>query len=140
MVEASKTTSSGSRKRKHRHHYYNAISYIHGKHKISHSSLSFKCKRGKEIVSELVLTRPLWEDEFPGEKFDVKPYRFKKDSNGKFTKTKEYLELDPNKKYRLVFLDKTRNDEGETVILFQFDGAWNKWTELGYCTPKHQRT
>lgn len=94
----------------------------------------------KEIVSELVLTRPLWEDEFPGEKFDVKPYRFKKDSNGKFTKTKEYLELDPNKKYRLVFLDKTRNDEGETVILFQFDGAWNKWTELGYCTPKHQRT
>ncbi|GIN68501.1 DNA helicase [Bacillus glycinifermentans] len=94
----------------------------------------------KEIVSELVLTRPLWEDEFPGKRYDVKPYRFKKDSKGKYTKTKEYLELDPNKKYRLVFLDKTRNDEGETVILFQFDGAWNKWTELGYCTPKHQRT
>lgn len=93
----------------------------------------------KEVVSELILTRPLWEDEFNGEKYDVKPYRFKKDSDGKFTKIKEEIILNPEKKYRLVFLDKTRNDEGETVLIYQFDGAWNKWTELGYCTPKHQR-
>lgn len=93
----------------------------------------------KEVVSELVLTRPLWDDEFPGEKFDVKPYRFKKDSTGKFTKIKEEILLKPDKKYRLVFLDKTRNDEGETVLLYQFDGAWNKWIELGYCSPKHQQ-
>ena len=93
----------------------------------------------KEVVSELVLTRPLWDDEHPGEKFDVKPYKFKKDSQGKYTKIKEEIVLKPDKKYRLVFLDKTRNDEGETVLLYQFDGAWNKWIELGYCTPKHQR-
>jgi len=93
----------------------------------------------KEVVSELVLTRPLWDDEMPGERYDVKPYRFKKDSNGKFTKIKEEITLNPEKKYRLIFLDKSRNDEGETVLLYQFDGAWNKWTELGYCTPKHQR-
>lgn len=93
----------------------------------------------KEVVSELVLTRPLWDDEFPNQKYDVKPYRFKKDSNGKYTKIKEEIQLNPEKKYRIVFLDKTRNDEGETAILYQFDGAWNKWTELGYCTPKHQR-
>jgi replicative DNA helicase len=93
----------------------------------------------KEVVSELVLTRPLWEDEFPGEKYDVRPYRFKRDSNGKFTKIKEEIELKPDKNYRLMFLDKTRNDEGGTVLVYQFDGAWNKWTELGYCTPKHQR-
>ncbi|WP_170211261.1 LAGLIDADG family homing endonuclease [Robertmurraya siralis] len=93
----------------------------------------------KEVVSELVLTRPIWEDEFKGCKYDIKPYRFKKDSNGKFTNIKEEIVLKPDKKYRLVFLDKTRNDEGEIVLLYQFDGAWNKWIELGYCTPKHQR-
>jgi replicative DNA helicase len=93
----------------------------------------------KEVVSELVLTRPLWDDEYTGGKFDVKPYRFKKDANGKFTKIKEEITLKEDKKYRLIFLDKTRNDEGETVLLYQFDGAWNKWTEIGYCTPKHQR-
>jgi replicative DNA helicase len=93
----------------------------------------------KEVVSELVLTRPLWDDEFPNEKYDVKPYRFKKDASGKFTKVKEEILLNPDKKYRLVFLDKSRNDEGEVVLIYQFDGAWNKWIELGYCTPKHQR-
>jgi replicative DNA helicase len=93
----------------------------------------------KEVVSELLLTRPVWDDEMPGEKYDIKPYRFKKDSTGKYTKIKEEITLHPDKKYRLVFLDKSRNDEGEAVFLYQFDGAWNKWTELGYCTPKHQR-
>jgi replicative DNA helicase len=93
----------------------------------------------KEVVSELLLTRPVWDDEMPGEKFDIKPYRFKKDSQGKYTKIKEEILLNPEKKYRIIFLDKSRNDEGEAAFLYQFDGAWNKWTELGYCTPKHQR-
>jgi hypothetical protein len=93
----------------------------------------------KEVVSELVLTRPLWDDEFSGEKYYVKPFKYKKDSNGKFTKIKEEITTSPDKKYRLIFLDKTRNDEGDIVLLYQFDGAWNKWIELGYCTPKHQR-
>jgi replicative DNA helicase len=93
----------------------------------------------KEVVSELLLTRPVWDDEFPNEKYDIKPYRFKKDSQGKFTKIKEEILLNPEKKYRIIFLDKSRNDEGEAAFLYQFDGAWNKWTELGYCTPKHQR-
>lgn len=93
----------------------------------------------KEVVSELVLTRQVWDDEFSGEKYDIKPYKYKKDSNGKFTKIKEEITLNPEKKYMIIFLDKTRNDEGDTTILYQFDGAWNKWIELGYCTPKHQR-
>lgn len=94
----------------------------------------------KEIVSELILTRPLWDDEFKGEKFDVKPWKFKKDVTGKITSTKEEIELKHDKKYRLIFLDKTRNDEGDVCLLYQFDGSWNKWVELGYCSPKHQRT
>lgn len=93
----------------------------------------------KEVVSELVLTRKVWDDEFPGEKYDIKPYRNKKDSNGKYTKIKEEIVLNPDKKYMILFLDKTRNDGGDVAIVYQFDGDWNKWTELGYCTPKHQR-
>lgn len=72
-------------------------------------------------------------------KFDIQAYRFKKDAHGKFTKIKEEIILKPDKKYMIVFLDKTRNDEGDTTLLYQFDGAWNKWIEIGYCTPKHQR-
>lgn len=95
-------------------------------------------KAVKEVVSEVVLMRKLWDDEFNGEKFDVKPWRFKKDSHGKITGVKEELTLKPDKKYRILFLEKTRNDEDDICLLYQFDGAWNKWYELGYCSPKHQ--
>ncbi|ATF13560.1 DNA helicase [Brevibacillus brevis X23] len=112
--------------------------YMENTRYLTASCLS-NAKGVKEVVSELVLTRSVWDDEMPNEKYDIKPYRFKKDSNGKFTKIKEEILLNPEKKYRLIFLDKTRNDEGENVLLYQFDGSWNKWIELGYCTPKHQR-
>lgn len=95
----------------------------------------------KEVVSELILMRKLWDDEYDGEKFDVKPYKFQRDKvTGKLTNIKEYIKLDRSKKYRINFLDKTRNDEGEICVLYMFDGAWNKWYEIGYCTPIYQRT
>lgn len=112
--------------------------YMESTRYLSSSCLS-NAKGVKEVVSELILTRPVWEDEFDGEKYDIKPYRFKKDTSGKFTSVKEYITLDPNKKYNLMFLDKSRNDEGDIVLVYQFDGAWNVWREIGYCTPKHQR-
>jgi len=93
----------------------------------------------KEVVSELVLTRQIWDDEYADGKYDIKPYKYKRDSSGKYTKIKEEILLKTDKKYMIMFLDKTRNDEGDTTLVYQFDGAWNKWTELGYCTPKHQR-
>lgn len=96
-------------------------------------------KQVKEVVSELILMREVWDDEFDGEKYDIKPYRFKKDQNGKYTKVKEYITLDKEKKYRIMFLDKTRNDDTGICIVFEFKGAWNDWVELGYCTVKHQR-
>lgn len=95
----------------------------------------------KEVVSELILMRNVWEDEFNGEKFDIKPFKLKRDPlTNKITNVKEEITLEHDKKYRIMFIDKTRNDEGEVCLLFRFDGAWNKWVELGYCTPKHQRT
>lgn len=95
-------------------------------------------KAVKEVVSELILMRKLWDDEYSGEKCDVKPWRLMRGSDGKLTNTKEYLTLDPEKKYRIMFLDKTRNDEDDICVISQFDGAWNKWKEIGYCTPHRQ--
>ena len=96
-------------------------------------------KQVKEVVSELILMRELWEDEYTDEKYDVKPYKFKRDDSGKYTNIKEIIELDPNKVYRIIFLDKTRNDGGGVCLLYEFKGAWNEWVELGYCNVKHQR-
>ena len=86
-------------------------------------------KQIKEVVSEHLMMRKLWHDEYSGEKFDCKPYKFNSE-----TKQKEYLVLDPEKTYIVIFVDKTRNDENAKCILFEWASAWNKWKELGYCT------
>ena len=97
-----------------------------------------EAKGVKEVISEMVLFRKLWEDEYDGEKYDVKPYRFIKDKQtGKYLKAKEYIQLDKDKIYRIFFLDKTRNDSDGKCVLYQFDGSWNKWKEIAYCTPSH---
>ena len=44
------------------------------------------------------------------------------------------MTLDKDKKYLVAFLDKTRNDEDKQTILYEWNGRFNKWTEIGYCT------
>lgn len=87
-------------------------------------------KQIKEVVSELLMVRRLWQDEYTGEKFDCNPYYRSKDN----PKVKMPITLDKDKTYVVGFLNKTRNDEDGQTIIFQFDGAWNTWRELGYCT------
>jgi hypothetical protein len=97
-----------------------------------------EAKGVKEVVSELLLFRELWKDEYTGEKMDCKAYRLIKDElTGKYTKTKEFLKLDSEKKYRVFFLDKTRNGEDNQCVLLEFNGAWNCWYEIGFCTISH---
>lgn len=95
-------------------------------------------KQVAEVFSEMIGFRDIWDDEFDGETYDIKPYRFKKDTNGKFTSVKEYFKLNKDKTYKIFFHFKSRNDEVGTCIIYEFDGAWNKWKELGYCTPHHK--
>lgn len=112
--------------------------YMENARYLTASTLS-NAKGVKEVVSELILMRKLWDDEFNGEKFDVKPWRYMKNPiTGKINGSKEYLTLDREKRYRLMFLDKTRNDEDDICVISRFDGQWNQWKEIGYCNPMHQ--
>ena len=90
-------------------------------------------KQVAEVFSEMVAFRDVWDDEFDGETYDIKPYKLKKDSNGKFTGEKEQIILDKEKKYKIFFHFKTRNDDVGTAVLYEFQGYQNKWIELGYC-------
>lgn len=97
-----------------------------------------EAKGVKEVLSEIIIFRELWDDEYTDEKYDVKPYRLVKDKEtGKFTNVREYIRLDSEKKYRIFFLDKTRNGEDGQCVLYEFRGAFNQWIEIGLCTPSH---
>lgn len=90
-------------------------------------------KQVKEVYSEMIYIRQLWDDEYTGEKHDCKAFRLKRDSNGKYLKAKEMVELNRDKKYVVAFLDKTRNDEDKQTVLYEWNGRYNKWVEIGYC-------
>lgn len=87
-------------------------------------------KQIKEVVSEHIMLRKLWQDEYTGEKYDCEPYKYN-------DKIKTLIQLDKDKTYVVAFIDKTRNDENARCILYQWDSTWNKWTELGFCTIKN---
>lgn len=88
-----------------------------------------------EVCSEVIQFRDIYSDEFSGEKYDIKPYRLLRDKKtGKLTNIKEEILLDRSKKYKLFFLSKTRNDEQNRVIVYEVDGAWNKWREVALAT------
>lgn len=88
-----------------------------------------------EVASEVIQFRDIFSDEFSGQKYDIKPYKLIRDKHtGKFTNVKEEIVLDPNKKYKLFFLSKTRNDEQNKVVVYEVVGAFNIWKEIGFAT------
>lgn len=88
-----------------------------------------------EVMSEAIFIRSLWDDERdPSEPTYIKPYRLKKDANGKFTGEKEYFQLDPKKQYKIVRLGKSRNDSTDKYILYSVNFDFNVWREEGMCT------
>lgn len=96
-------------------------------------------KQIKEVFSEMVYMRQLWDDEYTGEKCDCKAYQLQKDENGKYSKIKKMIDLDKDKKYIVAFLDKTRNDEDKQQVLYEVNGRYNNWKEIGYCHIINER-
>lgn len=109
-------------------HTTNRIRFLDG-------SCLAESKAIKEVVASQILIRDLWQDEIePNSKYYIKPYRYIRDSKtGKFTNTKEYIQLDEDKCYKIVFIDKNRFGETGKTILYQFEGKYNKWQEIGFC-------
>ncbi|MBD1379091.1 DnaB-like helicase C-terminal domain-containing protein [Metabacillus arenae] len=93
-------------------------------------------KQTKEVCSEIFLMRKVVNEiELnPENKYYMRPYRLKKD-NGKWKK--DFFEIDHTLggQFRIVFVDKTRNDEDSKAILYKYDGHINVWHELGFCSP-----
>lgn len=89
-----------------------------------------------EVVHSHIMLREIKPDEYNGEKADIKPYTKKRDENGKFTQENEFLQLNRDKKYVLVFVDKNRSGGTGDVLLYEFKGHVAKFREIGFCSPR----
>lgn len=89
-------------------------------------------KQASEPASECIFFRSLHPNEKKGERFELKCYKMVKDASGKYSNVKEYIDLDPDKTYRIFFIAKTRNDQVGTAIVYEFKGHYNIWKEVGF--------
>ena len=100
-------------------------------------------KQVVEIADFVIFLREVWDDEYADEKYDIKPFNFKKNLNGEYEKDenkhmiKEFVELNPDERNMIVFLSKNRNGESNKTYVLKHIGNYNVWKELGYCHVSH---
>lgn len=93
-----------------------------------------------EQLDTLLCIRDVYKEELdPESKNYCRPFKLKRDSNGKWMQ-EEYL-CDPDYSWKMVFLSKSRNSENssssQTALLFRFYGQFAVFQETCYCSPKH---
>lgn len=112
-------------------------SYQLALHTLNRRYLDASClsnaKQIKEVFSEMIYMRQIWDDEFEDESHFIHPVVYRRDKSGKYDKNGVEVPLDRNKKYIVAFVDKTRNDEDKQQVLYEFNGRFNKWKEVGHC-------
>ena len=106
--------------------YQLGLSYLNTRY-LTATCLS-NSKQIKEVYENMLYMRPVWDDEFPGEKYDIHPYRLNKDN----PKIHEEITMSKDKKYYIFFVDKTRSDDSSQTLLYEWNPRFNKWKELGF--------
>lgn len=81
-----------------------------------------------EVASVVMMGRLLFTDEYPGEKFEIKPYNYEKDFSGTWHK-KPYI-LDPEKTYMVLFLAKNRFGSEDEQIIYEVMYGINSFKEV----------
>ena len=81
-------------------------------------------------TSTCLMIRDLYEDEYPGEKREVKVYRLE----GVDNKTKIQVQLDRKKRYQVIFIVKNREGAANTFqYVIEHDLSRNVMKEIGVC-------
>lgn len=91
-------------------------------------------KASKNEASTVMMFRPIWSDEYTGERRELECYKLKKNKNGNYDK--EYFTLEKGKTYYLLFTPKNRTgsntDNGLPVLVVEPEFNFNHFKEIGW--------
>lgn len=100
-------------------------------------------KQVKEILQNLYIIRDMYDEEKDEtSKFYCNPYtvRWKRNELGVLTKEEDVYILDPQKNYKVIFLDKLREGKtsqlGNYAVVVEFVGEYGTMKEVCLCRPK----
>lgn len=84
-----------------------------------------------EVAAVVMMGRLLFEDEYPGGRFELECYNW--EYNEPFQKyEKKKYELDPEKEYLIIFLSKNRHGSEDEQIVFEANYSINEFKEICY--------
>lgn len=95
-------------------------------------------KKIKNVVGVFFASRGVWDDEYAGEKHELKIYSYHANPNSqKGYDIKEFnLERNKDYQYMLVFTPKNRrgqsNDTGLDCLVYKYNLNSNRWIEIGW--------
>lgn len=84
-----------------------------------------------EVAAVVMMGRLLFADEYPNEKFALKPYNYKKDELTGEWYTEDYA-LNPDKNYLVLFLAKNRFGSEDEQIIYEANYEINSFKEVAY--------
>ena len=86
------------------------------------------------VTNHGILRRAKPEEIDQENKYYCNPYKLTyNEALGKWVKEK--IKLDTDKKYVIVYIDKTRFSQDGSWILYEFNGIWSIYKEIGMCIP-----
>ena len=84
-----------------------------------------------EVAAVVMMGRLLFTDEYPNQKFALKPYNYKKDELTGEWYTEDYV-LDEDKTYMVLFLSKNRFGSEDEQIIYEVNYGINSFKEVAY--------
>lgn len=94
-----------------------------------------------EVLENLLLMRNLLPEEMdPTDALYCNPFKYVQNEEGSWEE--EAIELDASKNYKVLFINKARNgansDSTGTQLLYDFQGEFGLFNEIGYTRVRHK--
>lgn len=84
-----------------------------------------------EVASLVLAGRMMYRDEYPGGKYELRPYNYKKSElSGRYDKVP--YPINKEKEYMILFIPKNREGGKDEQILYEVNYGLNSWNEVAY--------
>lgn len=99
---------------------------------MSRRYLDLSCIGKSRAIAETATQVTMFRSLTSEEKEKIEPWQFQKDENGKYSKVRKTIPLDPEKDYIVLFTPKNRFGDTQPQIVYERNMSFNTLKEIGY--------
>ena len=99
---------------------------------MSRKYLDLSCIGKSRAIAETATQVTMFRSLTTEEKEKIEPWQYQKNENGKYSKVRKTVELDPSKDYIVLFTPKNRFGDTQPQIVYERNMSFNTLKEIGY--------